>query len=137
MEKIFSGETQLAVIIKSADFPTGYNFISPNEWLFQIGFNNYPAGGKCEPHEHILKNQPDLPADLSPELLHIMHGSCIVNMYWRDKIVKSVTLEDGDTVLLIQGGHSLVMNKETKILEVKLGPYLSRESDKRIFPWQN
>lgn len=47
--------------------------------------------------------------------------------------IKSVILNTGDTILLLSGGHEFNIQEDSKIVEVKQGPYLGVEKDKEYF----
>ena len=130
MEKIVHQEKLLGVIVRAADCSEGYNFISPDDWELQLGFNNYAADGVCKPHEHHKRVRE---ARDAMEVLHIFSGKCILDIYWEDRPVSEHILNRQDTVVLLAGGHGIRMLEPTKIFEVKQGPYVSRELDKRFF----
>ena len=46
--------------------------------------------------------------------------------------VKEVTLSGGDMVALFAGGHEIIIDEQTKFIEVKQGPY-DEEKDKTRF----
>ena len=68
------------------------------------------------------------------ELLHIDSGQCQLDLFNLDKQpIYRTTLENGDTVVLLRGGHALIMTDRTRIVEVKQGPYLGPAKDKVFF----
>ena len=42
-------------------------------------------------------------------------------------------LTHGDTVVLLRGGHALMIMDRTRIVEVKQGPYMGPQKDKVFF----
>lgn len=48
------------------------------------------------------------------------------------KKIRAVELLTGDTIFLVDGGHGFEMLEDTKIIEVKQGPYLGKDEDKRM-----
>jgi hypothetical protein len=46
--------------------------------------------------------------------------------------IKTTILNMGDTILLISGGHGFDMLEDSKIIEVKQGPYGGMEQDKKL-----
>ncbi len=129
---LFEGNL-LARIIRKDCFASGYNFISMNDWLLQVGFNFYKEGQVCVPHEHFMRPISVENPIVSLELLYIVEGELRMTLFWKDKEVQKTKLSKGDAIFLVCGGHSLEMDKATQILEVKQGPYFSREQDKRTF----
>ncbi|MBY0470291.1 hypothetical protein K2X30_03920 [bacterium] len=135
MQKIYHQDHLLGMIVREEEFLTGYNFVSPQDWLLQIGFNNYQGGFNCQPHEH-LQRPANVMAEASKnviEVLHVLKGRCLLQLYWQDKPVEAVELKTGDSAVLVAGGHGIKMLEPTKIFEVKQGPYVSRDLDKRCF----
>jgi len=48
------------------------------------------------------------------------------------KKVGSAILNSGDTILLLRGGHGFNILEDSKIIEVKQGPYYGVEEDKQL-----
>ena len=46
--------------------------------------------------------------------------------------VTNILLKSGDTIALIDGGHGITFNTNTKFVEVKQGPY-DESTDKKRF----
>ena len=66
-------------------------------------------------------------------MVHIKSGRTVVNLYdLNGKKFKSVELSDGDTIFFVDGGHGFEMLEDTKIIEVKQGPYFGKDKDKRM-----
>lgn len=109
----------------------GYNFVSDPDDSLQVGVNHYTRGDIVKPHYH-------LPVDRSLkntlEVLHIDSGKCILTFYDHEqRAVHRSQLNEGDTVILMSGGHGLEILGNTRIVEIKQGPYLGREKDKAFF----
>jgi len=67
------------------------------------------------------------------EVVHIESGRTRVNLYdLNGKKFKSVELSDDDTILFVDGGHGFEMLEDTRIIEVKQGPYFGKDKDKRM-----
>ncbi len=66
-------------------------------------------------------------------MLHIDYGKVIAEIYdERGKNITHTTLNSGDTILLVRGGHGFKVLEKTKIIEIKQGPYKGKEEDKEI-----
>jgi len=46
--------------------------------------------------------------------------------------INEAILTDGDLIVLLSGGHGFEFLEETKMIEVKQGPYTVRDNDKEI-----
>ena len=120
-----------AIIARASLARSGFNFVSRPEDSLQLGVNHYPAGGQVKPHVH-LPLERQLINTL--EVLHIDSGAAALVLYDDEKRPFYETqLVAGDTVILIRGGHGLQIQQETRIIEVKQGPYLGPAKDKVLF----
>ena len=65
--------------------------------------------------------------------MHVDAGRIRVDLYdTGDLIAGTADLFTGDTILFVQGGHSLHIMEDSRIIEVKQGPYEGLASDKRM-----
>lgn len=128
-EYIRDGETLLAVVVRSdATSRDKYNFLTDANAPLQLGVNFYQGGETIAPHTHLSR---DIRITQIQEVLVIGHGAVRLRLYNEAKAQVSETrLARGDVVLLITGGHGLDILEDTKIIEVKQGPYDGRVKDK-------
>ena len=62
------------------------------------------------------------------EFLSIEDGKVAVTIYDEEwEIVGEQTVEKGQCIVFLRGGHALRMLEPTRILEVKQGPYLGND----------
>jgi hypothetical protein len=130
LEKIFSGDQLLALILRS-DFTTqGIEFFTPDHFSQQLGYMNRPKGFKVIPHIHNVISRD---VHLTQEVLFIKSGSVQMDIFdLNRKFVKTSILHKGDVVLLASGGHGFTMLEKSEIIEVKTGPHIG-EKDKSRF----
>lgn len=131
IERISYNGERFAIIIRAKLPRSGYNFVSEAGDSLQVGVNHYAGGKVARPHFH-------LPADRALkdtlEMLHIDSGRCNLLLYNDRKLrIYCTEMNSGDTVVLLAGGHALEMLQDTRIVEVKQGPYLGAERDKVFF----
>ena len=130
LEKIYSGEQLLALILRSGFETDGIEFFTPNHFSQQLGYMNRPKGFTITPHLHNVVSRD---VELTQEVLFIKSGSVKMDIYDLDKnFIKSCILNKGDVVLLASGGHGFTMLKKSEIIEVKTGPHIG-EKDKTRF----
>ena len=131
MEEIKSNDGNIIAIVVNKDFKkNGINFVSKKEFTLQLGVNSYKKGCKIKPHFHTEKK---IIINKIQEAVHIENGKVIVNLYdLSGKKFKSVMLSMGDTIFFVDGGHGFEILEDTKIIEVKQGPYFGKDKDKRI-----
>jgi hypothetical protein len=123
---------ELYAIIVRANLPRqGYNFVTDPTDELQLGVNHYAASARIKPHVHLPLSR-EISGTL--ELLHIDDGDTTLSLHDPDdgSCFYTTRLVGGDTVLLIHGGHGLEIHQPTRIIEVKQGPYLGAEKDKKV-----
>jgi hypothetical protein len=131
VEKIYDRSgwecTLLAVVVRGGHRHHcgggGTFFTEPDEPL-QVGVFRRPAGHEVEPHAH--RERPRT-VRRTQEVLAVRGGRLRVTIYGLDGSA-SETKEVGPGDL--GGGHGLEVLEDAEFLEVKLGPYVGRETDK-------
>ncbi len=132
IEWIKDGEEVLAIIIPTHYNPSKTEFITPLDYKQQLGFILYRAGESITPHIHIPMNRSLVGTS---EVLFIKSGKAEVDLYTKDKkLVATRTLNQGDIILLVSGGHGFRILDDTVIVEVKQGPYIGVEEKERFNP---
>jgi len=124
VEKVeYEGKT-FALILRSHEQPNGVNFITSQDNPLQLGILKHLGGNKIKPHVHLNSSRT---VSSVQEILHIEYGEVEAIFYNINGIeLGSVRLYEGDTILLLFGGHAFSIIKDSKILEVKQGPYYTR-----------
>jgi hypothetical protein len=130
MEEIRSGDGRIIAIVVKRDFEKGVNFVSKPDFPLQLGISSYKKGEKIKAHFHMEK---EIKIDKLQEVVHIESGRAVVDLYdLNGRKFKSVDLSADDTIFFVDGGHGFEMLEDTKIIEVKQGPYFGKDKDKRI-----
>lgn len=129
-EKVIHDGEVFALIIYSGKVDEGVQFYTEDEQPLQVGKHCYVGGKIIKPHRHV-------PVDIElngplQEVLYIESGKVEVTFYSceGEKIDKKI-LARGDTILLMNGGHGFEFLENTKMLEVKQGPFIP-ESKKSL-----
>jgi hypothetical protein len=135
MEEIRAGDGDLVAMVVRAGFrPDGVRFLSAPADAIQLGVSGYRRGLSVAPHAHLSR---EVRVQTGQELIHVDQGKVTVDLYDRkDRFLARTLLTSGDTILFLSGGHGLTMEEDTRIIEVKQGPYLGRADDKRHLPGQ-
>jgi hypothetical protein len=121
-ETISYKDKAIAIIIPSGTDVDGIGFFTGPENPFQIGLHHRPKGMILAPHVHKI----DHPITINEiqEVLFIQSGSILLTLLTRDgKIIAKRILKTGDGVLLLREGHQIEYLEETRMFEVKQGPY--------------
>ena len=131
VEEIKSDDGKIIAIVVKREFEKGgVNFVSKEDFPLQLGISSYKKEDKIKAHFHIEK---EIKVNKIQEVVHIESGRTMVNLYdLTGKKFKSVELLAGDTIFFVDGGHGFEMLEDTRIIEVKQGPYFGIDKDKRI-----
>lgn len=122
----------LAKHIQPQDWNEGLNFFSSDADFIQVGAWSYDAGKELLKHIH---NEVERKVTRAYECLYIVSGKIRANIYdLQENFMESFEAETGDIVILLESGHGYtILEDGTKVLEVKNGPYLGAETDRRRF----
>ena len=122
--------TLIAIVVRASFEKEGVSFVSDREMPLQLGISTYKKDQEITPHAH-LKKETNI-TELQ-EIIHIEKGKTEVDLFdLQDKKFRTIQLSEGDTIFFINGGHGFRMNEDTKIIEVKQGPYSDKSQDKRL-----
>jgi hypothetical protein len=132
LEKVYKKELQLAIIIRSGFQKSGIEFFTNDNDSQQLGYMNRPEGYEIKPHRHNLVQRE---VHLTQEVLFIKSGKVRVDFYSNDQeYLQSSILNQGDVILLSDGGHGFKMLEPSEIIEVKQGPYCGEQDKVRFEP---
>ncbi|HKC35125.1 MAG TPA: hypothetical protein VKB95_03650 [Chitinophagaceae bacterium] len=130
IERIMDGSSELGIIIRANYGKEGIEFFTDSESSQQLGYMKRPDGYLIVPHKHNLVPRK---VHLTQEVLFIRSGKVRVDFYTNEKTyLESRILNQGDIILLADGGHGLKILETAEIIEVKQGPYCG-ETDKERF----
>ena len=131
VKEVKQGDLILARHIPSADAWQGdLNFFSPDEDYIQVGTWGYDSGKELLAHTH---NEVTRNVLWTQETLYIRKGRILVQVYNTEEvIVDEWEAAEGDIVILLRGGHGYhILEDGTQVLEVKNGPYVGADKDRR------
>ncbi len=130
IEKILHNDVILAIVIRDSSWEEGLNFVSSECDFQQVGTWGYNKGQKLNPHIHLIKPRT---ISRTQEVLFIKEGALRANIYdENEQFLEAVELHQGDTMVLLAGGHGYeILEDNTKVLEVKNGPYLGAFEDRK------
>jgi len=117
-----------ALILRQNYEPEGVNFVTSEDNPLQLGILRHQQGAKIKPHIH--KSFRGTIKQVQ-EILHIEYGRVEAEFYnTAGEKVRDAILNRGDTILLLSGGHGFNILEDSKMIEVKQGPYHGVEEDK-------
>ena len=121
----------LARYIKASEAWGGdsLSFFSEDEESIQAGSWNYNKGKKLLAHTH---NEVERSILFTQEVIFVKSGSLQAYIYDDDSnLVEEITAYEDDLLIMLSGGHGYeVLEDNTKVLEIKNGPYLGAEIDR-------
>lgn len=122
VENIQSGKKLIAVVIRNNIKVSGVKFFTASKNPFQIGIHQRPKGLTLAPHVHKL-DRP-LIINTIQEILLVQKGKIKITFYTtKGKLITVKILDLGDSVLLMDGGHGVEFLEDSRVFEVKQGPY--------------
>jgi len=134
IERIYSQEVLIALIVRSGFREPGIHFLTPGDLSQQLAYMHHPVGKVIEAHVH---NRVVREVHYTQEVLLIRKGRLRADFYDEARsYIESRILEAGDTIMLVTGGHGFEVLEEVEMIEVKQGPYVGG-SDKTRFPGVN
>ena len=131
IKEVKEGDSGLARYIPAREAGRdGLNFFSPDEDYVQVGSWCYEKGKQLSAHQH---NRVERMVPWTQEVLYIRQGRVRVKIYnSQSELVDQWDAVSGDIVILLRGGHGYeILENDTQILEVKNGPYVGAEKDRR------
>lgn len=131
IKEITVGSQILARYIPAtAAWEDGLNFFSNDEEFIQVGTWGYGDGKELSAHKH---NKFIRETDWTQEVLFIKQGKILVTVYDDNDIkIEEWVASSGDIIIMLSGGHGYkVLDDNTQVLEVKNGPYLGADKDRK------
>lgn len=129
--EINEGNLILARHVPEVDaWADGLKFFSPDGDYQQVGTWGYNQGKSLLAHTH---NEVSREVLWTQEVLYIRRGRIRADIYDTNgkKIAKLVACT-GDILMLLRGGHGYeILEDGTQVLEIKNGPYVGADADRR------
>ena len=129
--EIKEGELVLARLIpESSAWGEGLKFFSEDGDYEQVGTWGYNNGKVLLPHTH---NEVSREVLWTQEVLYVRRGRLRADVFdTSDNKVAELEAACGDILILLRGGHGYqILEDGTQVLEVKNGPYLGADADRR------
>jgi hypothetical protein len=120
--KYISADSLIAIVFYKEIKANGVRFLTPEDYTLQLGLIEHPAGKVIK--NHINRQDIKYKVDTTQEFLYIEKGKVVVKLFsekW--DLIEKVTLNAGDFILFVSGGHGLEILENARIIEVKQGPY--------------
>ena len=129
--EIKEGDLVLARHISaSIAWSDGLSFFSQDEEFIQVGIWGYDKGKELKAHIH---NEVKREVLWTQEVLFVKQGKIIAKIFnTQEEKVAELQVITGDIIILMRGGHGYeIIEDGTQVLEIKNGPYVGPEMDRR------
>jgi len=122
IEHVVFNNHDVAIVFRSSLEVDGVRFFTNDNNLFQIGAHHQKKGVKLVPHTHVLEKS--IVINEIQEYLFVQSGKMKITLYSKaGDVIDQKILSSGDSILLMNEGHGIEFLEETKLMEVKQGPY--------------
>ncbi|MFH1202720.1 MAG: hypothetical protein V1674_07580 [Candidatus Omnitrophota bacterium] len=118
-----------AIVIRSGFGQEGVNFVTSKKRSLQVGVLVHKKNITLRPHIHRRLTRK---LNNTQEVLYVVYGRVEVSFYNVKRKLGSVIIGKNDAIVIISGGHGFNMLEDSKIIEVKQGPYVCSEKDKKF-----
>ena len=114
----------------SAAWNEGLSFFSQDTEFIQVGIWGYDQGKELKAHIH---NEVKREVLWTQEVLFVRRGKIRANVFdTQERKVAVLEVLAGDVIILLRGGHGYeILEDGTQVLEVKNGPYVGPDLDRR------
>lgn len=129
--EIKEGDVVLARHIPAdAAWNDGLSFFSKDDEYIQVGIWGYSAGKELKAHIH---NEVTREVLWTQEVIFVRKGKIRANIYdTKEQKIAELEVGAGDIIILLRGGHGYdIIEDGTQVLEVKNGPYVGADLDRR------
>jgi uncharacterized protein YjlB len=110
------------IVYGNVEEKEGVQFFTPDQYALQMGKHVHKRGKMIKAHAH-LPVRMELSGPLQ-EVLYIQEGKVKITFYGdKDEALESTIIKQGDMILLREGGHGFEFLEDTKMIEIKQGPY--------------
>lgn len=125
--KITASKKLIAIVVRKTFPAQPHQFLTDKNNPLQLGVLKYQKNQTVKPHLH---RQVTKTTHKNQEFIYLISGQMKVNFYYRRKLIKTLTLNPGDFLLQLTGGHGFQMLKNTKFITIKQGPYHGSSKEK-------
>tara|TARA_X000000368_G_C22872832_1_gene641707 strand:+ start:57 stop:482 length:426 start_codon:yes stop_codon:yes gene_type:complete len=106
----------------------GLDFLTNDESFIQVGTWKYEKGKILDAHYH---NTFERKSFITQEVVLVLEGSIICNLYTKGgNFIATEEINQNQLIIQYQGIHEYEIMKDSKILEIKNGPYFGPDKDR-------
>jgi hypothetical protein len=126
IEKIIHKKKLFALIVRSQfRKKKGVNFFTSIKDNQQFGYMKHHSNHIIKPHKHKRRFSKIF---YTTEIILLLKGKLRVDFYdSKKKYLFSKIIKKNDIIMLVHGGHGFKVLKSVEMIEVKQGPYSTKE----------
>lgn len=130
MKEIVKDNIVLARLIPANSWKEGLSFFSKDAEFIQAGTWKYNKGKELLAHIH---NVVERKIYRTQEVVFVVKGKIEASIYdLSGTFIEKLQVNGGDFLILLSCGHGYtILEDDTQVLEVKNGPYLGPEIDRK------
>ena len=126
--KIYHDNVLYAAIFNLDNISDGLDFITSDEEFIQVGTWSYKKGKVLDAHYH---NTFERSANKTQEMVLVLSGKIICNLYTETgEFISTHDIDKNKIIIQFNGVHEYEIIEDSKVIEVKNGPYLGPEKDR-------
>ena len=106
----------------------GLDFLTNDDAFVQVGTWKYEKGKILDAHYH---NTFDRKSYITQEVVLVLEGIIVCNLYTTDgEFIASEEIKQNQLIIQYQGIHEYEIINNSKVLEIKNGPYFGPDKDR-------
>jgi len=117
-----------ASIFDTENLNEGLQFITDDESFIQVGTWNYKKGNVLDAHFH---NKFERKSFRTQEVVFVLEGKITCNLFTEGgEFIETIEISKHQLIIQFEGIHEYEIDEDSKILEIKNGPYFGPEKDR-------
>lgn len=126
--EVFFKDRHFASIHNFNEMDEGLSFLTRDESFIQVGTWNYEKNKILDAHYH---NYFERNSYRTQEVVIVLEGKIKCNLFTEEGLkVHSEVINEGQMIIQYEGVHEYEILENTKVIEVKNGPYFGPEKDR-------
>ena len=126
--EVFFEDKHFASIHNFNEMDEGLSFLTKDESFIQVGTWNYEKNKILDAHYH---NYFERNSYRTQEVVIVLEGKIRCNLFSEEgEEVYTAELKKGELIIQFEGVHEYEILENSKVIEVKNGPYFGPEKDR-------
>ena len=127
-KQVYFEDKLYASVVDINNIPDGLSFLTNDDSYIQVGTWNYKKDKILDAHYH---NYFERSSYVTQEIVYVLQGKIKCNLYQEDTTyIDFAIVESGMMIVQYKGVHEYEILENTKVIEVKNGPYFGPEKDR-------